>query len=652
MSASAARSGCITRSRAGRVAAESSLSVRAPSGKFCRRGIPEDVDDQPPVSVDNQQRKRKRLNAVLDKLNSNLLKSSPSSSAASSLVSNGLRPSSGVLDNNNRKERRARDMFPSAGQQPEDLSVAEGALAMSPRPQSSAALRREQWRDNQQQSVEEHMTTRNYLQASDGGRSGSSNRSNSGEAVFKFDSFDRDRYLSGGSSVGGGGGGIQPDVTIVPLVTPVGGGLPVAHPSHPPVHYQSLSVEEHSATQAAGETETFSPVSGRSPHSSLSSPQVSVDSPRICFSPLRIKDSIEEEDQTVAVLHNLPRLSVRGCESEEASGSEPGALVTGTAGGLAIPSVTAAAATLGGQRHWLNPRWDYHHPYAPGQRYVGGGGSISRPLSPNPPSGATPPMSISPCATPLHSLRHLPAYLTEAYRRRCHSDTDLTNPEDEPGVGRGSQANLLRPGGGKHRMGKRGFLAAGGSRSTERARDSPSPSPAPPGTLLVGHQGHHLHFHSHGHAGPPYQAQHGSRYLSLPAKGGSLESEASSTATHEQESPLDLSVRSSISSCSSGAALRTAVTGSVESIHGRSGRTKTLGRSPKAIRGCGSVSGSDSLERHSLDFADPAIATDPVATTTTAPSDRPLGGLTVLSSASADMAYVCPICGQVRTHLD
>ena len=45
-----------------------------------------------------------------------------------------------------------------------------------------------------------------------------------------------------------------------------------------------------------GENETFSPASGRSPHSSMSSPQVSVDSPRICFSPLRIKDSIEEEE--------------------------------------------------------------------------------------------------------------------------------------------------------------------------------------------------------------------------------------------------------------------------------------------------------------------------------------------------------------------
>ena len=52
-----------------------------------------------------------------------------------------------------------------------------------------------------------------------------------------------------------------------------------------------------------GGEEVFTPASGRSPHSSLSSPQVSVDSPRICFSPLRIKDSIEEEDETGHVIH-------------------------------------------------------------------------------------------------------------------------------------------------------------------------------------------------------------------------------------------------------------------------------------------------------------------------------------------------------------
>ena len=101
-----------------------------------------------------------------------------------------------------------------------------------------------------------------------------------GGGVFKFDSFDRDRYPVRGSrsscdepqqkhaSLGhyyfGGGGAVA---------GAVGAGHDV---------------------EGSGE---FSPASGRSPHSSLSSPHVSVDSPRICFSPLRIKDAIEEEDE-------------------------------------------------------------------------------------------------------------------------------------------------------------------------------------------------------------------------------------------------------------------------------------------------------------------------------------------------------------------
>jgi hypothetical protein len=44
----------------------------------------------------------------------------------------------------------------------------------------------------------------------------------------------------------------------------------------------------------------FSPASGRSPHSSLSSPQVNVDSPRICFSPLKIKDAVADDDDEAA----------------------------------------------------------------------------------------------------------------------------------------------------------------------------------------------------------------------------------------------------------------------------------------------------------------------------------------------------------------
>ena len=74
----------------------------------------------------------------------------------------------------------------------------------------------------------------------------------------------------------------------------------------------------------------------RSPASSFSSPQVSVDSPRISFSPLQIKDSIEEEEVrsglvtlrsqslTVPGYSTPPTLSLHGCEAHEAGRSARG----------------------------------------------------------------------------------------------------------------------------------------------------------------------------------------------------------------------------------------------------------------------------------------------------------------------------------------
>ena len=69
---------------------------------------------------------------------------------------------------------------------------------------SNAALRRELWRDNQQQSVEDHAEiAKGFLYAPGGG--GHHHRPHPELApgsspipgdVFKFDSFDRDRYLT------------------------------------------------------------------------------------------------------------------------------------------------------------------------------------------------------------------------------------------------------------------------------------------------------------------------------------------------------------------------------------------------------------------------------------------------------------------------
>ena len=55
------------------------------------------------------------------------------------------------------------------------------------------------------------------------------------------------------------------------------------------------SIEDycHDSHEADTGPETEYRGASRSPHSSFSSPQVSVDSPRISFSPLHIKDSIE-----------------------------------------------------------------------------------------------------------------------------------------------------------------------------------------------------------------------------------------------------------------------------------------------------------------------------------------------------------------------
>ena len=67
---------------------------------------------------------------------------------------------------------------------------------------SNAALRRELWRDNQQQSVEDHVDiVKGFLYAPGGGPQPHHPESAPGSTplpgdVFKFDSFDRDRYLT------------------------------------------------------------------------------------------------------------------------------------------------------------------------------------------------------------------------------------------------------------------------------------------------------------------------------------------------------------------------------------------------------------------------------------------------------------------------
>lgn len=411
-----------------------------------------------------QQRKRKRLNAVLDKLSSNKGNNN-----------NGL-------EENHTTDSRTK-MFGRSEQDPAGQDQRNRTLGG--RKMSSAALRRELWRDNHD-----------------------SNPEPSGNVLFKFDSTDRERYLSGGSS-------------------------------------KNLSVHENEHEQ-----DIFSPASGRSPHSSMSSPQVSVDSPRICFSPLRIKDSSIEE-QANEKPPNLPKLSVRGCESPQHHQPRESA----------IPNLA--------RMHWLP---------APG---LG-----SRPISPNPSLSPTTP--ISPSTTPLHALRHLPAYLTEVYRRRCLSETDLTVS---------SWDDLKR-------------MQNQAATATVTAVASATGAPVMPTAGSAQLNSRLLQ---------PYQQRAHLSSMTQNSKGNSLESEASSTT---QESPLDLSMRSTSAK---------SLTASVESIRNppylkpgqrsRSSGNREPGNSPRE------------RDRLSLDRLD-VVETPPATTNST-------------SGSGSDVAYVCPICGQM-----
>ena len=102
------------------------------------------------------------------------------------------------------------------------------------------------------------------------------------------------------------------------------------------------SIEEFCQDEREARYEAL-PDHSRSPHSSFSSPQVSVDSPRISFSPLQIKDSIEEEEEeeemrcgpvtfrsqslTVPGYCTPPTLSVHTCEGHDGGRSPRGRAV-------------------------------------------------------------------------------------------------------------------------------------------------------------------------------------------------------------------------------------------------------------------------------------------------------------------------------------
>ena len=93
-------------------------------------------------------------------------------------------------------------------------------------------------------------------------------------------------------------------------------------------HFQQVSQTSIEESHLETSDEFLSPYQNHSPQSSFSSPQISVESPRISFSPLQIKDSTEEEEvKSVPVLirsqslsvpdyltNQHPTLSIHGCD--------------------------------------------------------------------------------------------------------------------------------------------------------------------------------------------------------------------------------------------------------------------------------------------------------------------------------------------------
>ena len=111
-------------------------------------------------------------------------------------------------------------------------------------------------------------------------------------------------------------------------------------------HFQQVSQTSIEESHLENCDEFLSPYQNRSEQSSFSSPQISVESPRISFSPLQIKDSIEEEEEEVRSVpvpirsqslsvpdyftNQPPTLSFHGCDYQnEGQRSSRGRAVSG-----------------------------------------------------------------------------------------------------------------------------------------------------------------------------------------------------------------------------------------------------------------------------------------------------------------------------------
>ncbi len=257
------------------------------------------------------QRKRKRLNAVLDKISNHI------SSRSKTTYANGRQDShsgnNNDIDENNEQlgEKLVDNSSMFGGTEQNQKQVREGPglpidhnkeeASFPPQQQqrqgetmNQISFRRELWRDlqpeeQQRRRQETMLDSEQSFLLNLGATLRPPPHSQDlalganfpgGGGVFKFDSFDRDRYPVRGAR-SSCDEPQQKQATLGHYY--FGSGSAVAG-----------AIGGSHDVEGSGD---FSPASGRSPHSSLSSPHVSMDSPRICFSPLRIKDAIDEEDE-------------------------------------------------------------------------------------------------------------------------------------------------------------------------------------------------------------------------------------------------------------------------------------------------------------------------------------------------------------------
>lgn len=311
--------------------------------------------------------------------------------------------------------------------------------------------------------------------------------------------------------------------------------------------FDAADRERYHSTISEEEEDVFSPgsSSNKSPHSS------NTDSPKISFSPLRIKDSSVEDDVDVGT-PPPPRLQIKSladltAEERHHLSSQPryrGCSCSHCAAGL-----------------WLHP----HHP-------------VTAPMSPLMPNSA-----LAPTPAPVYSFEHYlhSKYLPDYFRRRSHSDSDLPL-----------------------------WFEAKTERFDKNAQER--------GTVLRQH-GRPL---SVPH---PLNLQRGSS-----GKGGSLESEQSSP----QDSPLDLSMKGSRERVGSSTSSDSMLTPYGDHLPLQPFQMLPLGFMPP--RGTVSV---------------PVVKGD-VASPTTKESVAYRYNLEVSPVVEemppgSDVAYVCPICGQM-----